>query len=837
MIEKRKKLWTAIFLVVSLILLNLNINVYGEGGKKGNEIQILEENYERIVISSEINKFRIEEIEENGEIYNLFEIPEFGILAEVGKPQLPAKRFMLVIPPNAEVREINVIEDNIVSSDGYKIYPFQEPCLEGEIYEKFTINETFYSSNIFYPEEIVELSQPFLFHGIKAVYVSIYPLQFNPLLNKINFHRYIKFEIQFENEKTNLKSISPIWENIIDANVFNNGYKKWYSFERENAKKIFSINIINLTDVNNTADYLIITNDNFYPSIVPLAKWKMKKGLETKIVNLTQIYNEFPGNNNYTIKNFISYAYNNWSVAPSYILLIGDVEYLPTNYGLSGCATDLFYSTLYGNDYFPDVMLGRISVKTCEEVDIIVNKTIGYEKNPYLEERAWYKNVTVFYGTERPRWLQTANFIENFLGNYSYNVTKWNEYEGDTSRMASEINAGRFFLNYREHGSPTGWYMGGSGGFYNADVMALVNGRKLPVVFSTTCDTGWLDYSYSDCFGEVWMKKEDGGAIAFVGSSRPSYTGYNDELAKGFYKAIFTDKIYNFAGVIDQGKLYMYNYYGDGYYTRLEYQMYISFTDPELTIWTEVPTPLNVSHPPMVPIGEHLFTVNVKANNTPVENATVTLIKDDEIFLTGKTDSEGNTTFLVNAQSIGNLSITVVSHNHIPYEKNVTVTGIFEINLSTGWNLITLPIENDYTASTLLNDIPSCSIILRWNASIADFDLYAPGSPNDFEIEDGHGYLIAVDNDTNFSMSAMPVTTVSVPLYIGWNMLGWFKEQTTNASSLLNSIQGCSIVLKWNNSIDDFDLYAPGVPDDFVVARGDGFLVAVNQQSIWNGEG
>ncbi|HEC82450.1 MAG TPA: hypothetical protein ENI53_01010 [Thermoplasmatales archaeon] len=68
-------------------------------------------------------------------------------------------------------------------------------------------------------------------------------------------------------------------------------------------------------------------------------------------------------------------------------------------------------------------------------------------------------------------------------------------------------------------------------------------------------------------------------------------------------------------------------------------------------------------------------------------------------------------------------------------------------------------------------------------------------------------------------------------------MLGWFREEQTTADSLLNSIQGCNIILRWNASIADFDLYAPGVPNNFVIKRGDGFLVAVNEQSIWHGEG
>ncbi|HEC76584.1 MAG TPA: hypothetical protein ENI33_04925 [Thermoplasmatales archaeon] len=163
--------------------------------------------------------------------------------------------------------------------------------------------------------------------------------------------------------------------------------------------------------------------------------------------------------------------------------------------------------------------------------------------------------------------------------------------------------------------------------------------------------------------------------------------------------------------------------------------------------------------------------------------------------------------------------------------------GKFIIKLSKEWNLITLPCKNSYNASSLFNDIEGCSIILGWNANVQDFELYAPGVPYDFAIEDGYGYFIGMKNDSIFSLADVPVENVSIPLYIGWNMLGWFKENVTTASSIYQNITGCSIVLRWNASMQDFDLYAPGVPNDFVIARGEGFLVAVDEESEWHGEG
>ncbi|HEC82376.1 MAG TPA: PKD domain-containing protein [Thermoplasmatales archaeon] len=163
-------------------------------------------------------------------------------------------------------------------------------------------------------------------------------------------------------------------------------------------------------------------------------------------------------------------------------------------------------------------------------------------------------------------------------------------------------------------------------------------------------------------------------------------------------------------------------------------------------------------------------------------------------------------------------------------------SSLFSFILYKGWNLITLPCKNSYNASSLFNDIEGCSIILSWNASLQDFMLYAPGTPYDFVIEDGHGYFVGMNHDSIFSLVDSPIQSVNVTLYIGWNMLGWFKENETNASSLYNAIENCSIILSWNASLQNFELYAPGTPD-FVIKQGDGFLVAVDKQSIWHGEG
>ena len=159
----------------------------------------------------------------------------------------------------------------------------------------------------------------------------------------------------------------------------------------------------------------------------------------------------------------------------------------------------------------------------------------------------------------------------------------------------------------------------------------------------------------------------------------------------------------------------------------------------------------------------------------------------------------------------------------------------FTFNLLEGWNFITLPLKNEYKASSLFSSIPNCLAILSWNASQQNFMIYVPHSPYNFSIEDGKGYFIAVGNATSFNITGIAIGGVSLKLYEGWNALGWFKENEINASSLFQSIEECIALLKWNASQQNFMIYVPHAPYDFIIKRGDGFLVATEKQSIWHG--
>ncbi len=62
------------------------------------------------------------------------------------------------------------------------------------------------------------------------------------------------------------------------------------------------------------------------------------------------------------IKAYIQNAYTNWPIAPTYVLLVGDLDNgtatMPAFTGeSSGKVTDLYYGTVDGSDWVPDIFV------------------------------------------------------------------------------------------------------------------------------------------------------------------------------------------------------------------------------------------------------------------------------------------------------------------------------------------------------------------------------------------------------------------------------------------------------------------------------------------------
>ncbi|MGC9308886.1 MAG: hypothetical protein ACP5FL_08950, partial [Thermoplasmatota archaeon] len=160
---------------------------------------------------------------------------------------------------------------------------------------------------------------------------------------------------------------------------------------------------------------------------------------------------------------------------------------------------------------------------------------------------------------------------------------------------------------------------------------------------------------------------------------------------------------------------------------------------------------------------------------------------------------------------------------------------------SPGWNIVTFPVEHNYTAKGLLASVENCTVVYSYDAANATPRIVTASSPpeNDFPLRDGVGYFVAVSSNSTFNVTGVPITNVSIHLYPGWNMLGWYHDYSTTAKSILQNITDCSVVYWYDaeNALAKIVTASSPPENDFPVTQGMGLFVAVTLASDWHGEG
>jgi hypothetical protein len=274
------------------------------------------------------------------------------------------------------------------------------------------------------------------------------------------------------------------------------------------------------------ADYLIITHDNFYSNILPLANAKQSKGYRTKVVKASEIGVNPTADE---IADYIRNEYHTKYPKLQYVLLVGDVDYIPTHYRsfksttYKNLATDLYYATMDTKDYLPDIAVGRLPVNTPDETDIVVNKILNYK--PISNKALLFGGYPEMNSAEKDR----INILEP--AGFSVDTASGSNATGN--KIVTKINQGRFLIAYYGHGSI---YNAGQFCSYNIYLNQLTN-KELPIVLSGACDNNYFDHPSVTSIGEHFVL-DPNGAIAFVGSTREGGYGYDYTFADGFYQEL-----------------------------------------------------------------------------------------------------------------------------------------------------------------------------------------------------------------------------------------------------------------------------------------------------------
>ena len=306
--------------------------------------------------------------------------------------------------------------------------------------------------------------------------------------------------------------------------------------------------------------YLIISREGLVNQgyVDVFADFKKTQGFDVSVVALSD--SELDVN---IVQDYITQYYNDDPML-EYVLLIGDVDgfaEIPSYYyGPENDVTDQKYTHLSGDDFIPDVFIGRISVDSAYELAVIMLKTIAYVREPLAYNQDWLDRALVVAGNYAntppipitPKW--TSYWLRDELIDYGYSSVDTVFYppiQQGAPYITEIIDNGVGIVNYRGWGDANGWHYPE---FHADDVTGLNNGWLTPVFMSYVCNSNDFANNVDPCFSEAMLRggttTNPKGGVAFIGpSDLHTSTKYNNVINASMYDAMINH------GIVELGRV------------------------------------------------------------------------------------------------------------------------------------------------------------------------------------------------------------------------------------------------------------------------------------------
>lgn len=339
-----------------------------------------------------------------------------------------------------------------------------------------------------------------------------------------------------------------------------------------------------------TGDYLIVAAEGYVGSAAldQFVAAKSDMGFDVAV------YSVPAGTSQTGIKSYIESLWGGPN-SPEYILIVGDTSgaistatTIPHWAGVvSGVDTDLYYACMDGgDDWYPDIAIGRFSVTDPNMLQEVVDKTLFVETGEFSDPN-YATRITLLAtndsgsGAEEVHDWVTENYIEpaGFVAQKIYAGSS-----GDTADVAAAVNAGTLMMVYFGHSNQNGWW---APSFDQDDIRNLSNEGLYGLVFGFSCNTA--HFSYNECFGETWLRVADRGAAAYLSASAFIY--YHDDpwdesqnLEKFFFKSFFVDDIWEVGPAWNAALYCLLDRYGPTDVTRDHFELFNLLGDPSLRL-------------------------------------------------------------------------------------------------------------------------------------------------------------------------------------------------------------------------------------------------------------
>ncbi|MFH1231749.1 MAG: C25 family cysteine peptidase [Planctomycetota bacterium] len=482
------------------------------------------------VTAPELNK---EIIEKDGIKYTrLSYVDEDKLLPETeGVPEVPYLVKTVAIPDSAQNITVttNSTTENVVTED-IAVYPVPKQIAhkgeDGKVDgfdEEFYKDEAAYTIDAFQPTSTTEKGEDFYFRSQHLLSIKVSPLAFNSKTKQLQIIPTMDVTVSYtvnlaaSSKKNTLTSLAKMLKNTVAnpeaVTAADSGQVKATS------NPVLFLTQAQLRSVSNNVDYLIITHTDFYstPELSTFANYrKNNDNFNVAVANVADIYNEFTGADNVEkIKAFTQYAYDHWAVVPEYLLLMGDLEWVPAYHSNQ----DEYIAYVSGGDEYVDMAVGRLPVRNAVEITNVYNKIFHYENDPvvagdYHEQAGLFHNGTC-------TTLDGEIDLENHLFNVYHNCY--------ATRLDVINNFAKNYVTYFAHGGERTWVTYGTPWFSLADLNTLTNRYKNPFIYNGGCLTACMSGEYCTnspppnpysphCIGEALVVMPEKGAVGYIGN-------------------------------------------------------------------------------------------------------------------------------------------------------------------------------------------------------------------------------------------------------------------------------------------------------------------------------
>ena len=271
-------------------------------------------------------------------------------------------------------------------------------------------------------------------------------------------------------------------------------------------------------------DYLIVAAEGFAasPHLTSLANARTTRGFDVTI------YSVPAGTSKAAIKSYIEAWYS--SPGDSYVLIVGDSDSstdpstattIPhwNGGGTMGAPTDLPYACMdAGDDWYPEIFLGRFAIDTEAELEAIVDKTLFVEAGVFPDPTYAKRAALLATGDSSANAEHTQDaIIAQYLDPAGFTSTRvYADQGGDTNDVIAALNAGSLFCAYIGHSSNGSWW---EPAFYVSHIQALTNQDLYGLALAFSCSSAGFDWWYAECLGEVWIREANKGGAAFIGTT------------------------------------------------------------------------------------------------------------------------------------------------------------------------------------------------------------------------------------------------------------------------------------------------------------------------------